>query len=270
MYTACTTLLRFWGETLKLFVPRHGKLFWLVTLKTLSMALAQGWMLWAGGIGILVLSLCCVPYPTLYAALVSSYPIASNSLLSVVWLWLLRAVGIWSIILIVRPSLYVKNYTYYISYLRLLGIIFCCVVLFHVVLTISMLFSLPWIEYLFEHQFAIYYIPFLIVLCFRAADTGPGDGHLKEIVQQTSRIVLYNYPFLCIIACISLGGYVIMHSFLEYSMSWCLGAHYIKKSMEYGIFFSIFLCFVCIVCNVYIQQVHAHFDVYIRPKRRSS
>lgn len=221
-----------WKESLLLLV---NKQFWLVTLKatkeTYSMLLKKFWWLIIGYL------------------MLNGIPLFLKPSLIHNKLFLIASGMFWSFIvymtlLIVRPSLYKKNYEYFSRYA------------FYYLLfsAISVVFFRS------NHNFS----PFLTLLSFFYLDSNKKFWAIITSLNRAIKMVLYTLPFclvsclffflLTIVCCVAVGTAFYMASAMN---NFGLVATVVNNLIR-----CLMPLFLCLMNNLYSKQVHDHYDLY--------
>jgi len=260
-------LLQSWKESLLVFKPSNFKLFLMVTLKSIwetykSLFYHFWW---------LVILLVTVPlHKTAFGLL-----ILFGAPLLLVYL----------ILLIARPSVDLKNWAYfakYILYIIPFLIIVAAIFSYYdhiyfnrpgsltpfISLSQIIIFIFPvQFQYIVHRDIQLNQVelfialqlllsPFIILFNLFYLDS---DKSLRAIVfsfVRSLKMILYNYP-----ACLIIWAIFLLLWYLFWSILWCLSINF-ALIFELITFVLLAPIPICIFSNLYIKQVHEHFDLY--------
>lgn len=260
---------RSWKESLSLFIPKHAKLFFLITLKSILQSykfiiLHLGWLFAGSALLDLGYSHIC-PNQSIICLL----PLLG---------WFATIFGMY---LIIRPSMKRKGWDYYKDN----GIKFIYFILFSVIaysVSYGMLLGASHIVYLTQHIHTYFYVlllpllllpilvtflmpPDLIILYVSPLLTFfilfmlDGDNSFKNIMQSIVRafkMIFYNYPF-CILAfvffVICSMGYTMLVVSLVSKESFLLSPILSNALLPIPL---------CILTNFYVKRLHDQFGLY--------
>ncbi len=223
-----------WKESLLLLI---NKQFLLVTLKatkeTYAMLLKKFWWLMIGYVTLNGISLFLIPN-LIYNQL---FLISSGMLWSLIF---------YMTLLIVRPSLYKKNYEYFSRY-AFYYLLFC---------VISLLFFRS------NHYFS----PFLVLFSFFYLDSNKKPWAIITSLTQAIKMVLYTLPFclasclffflLTILCCIAVG--------IAFYRASAINNFGLVVIVVHGLVKSIMPLFLCLMNNLYTKNIHDHYDLYYK------
>ncbi len=267
-----------WLQSLRIFAPAHGKLFFLVTLKTIietyGILIKKFWWLFLLCVGTDIVYKTYAFTPTLYQAI------------GIIWFLAWCLLGFVTF-LTIRPSISLKNYQYYGDHGMYYGyfVLFTMISRFAWPVIVLMLkpvfewsligsiiikfFALPFLVAPFSLIPTIYASPFLMVLIFFSLDISLNFFAQLQIVYRSIKMVFYNYPFFIIIGMVSTASWLLMRnmlfSSLKYALLFSIDANilYIVSNDLAKLILPIFFCFVS---NFYIKQVHEQFKRYFDAK----
>ena len=260
---------RSWKESVSLFIPKHAKFFFLVTLKSIiqSYKLIAVHLWWLFGISYLT-------------DLLYSRYFGTKSYFCIVPLlsWFFT---IFFIYLIIRPSIKRKNWNYYKGYLlRFPYFVFFSIIAFMIPIIMLLIgnkiayltFSISWIFYMLFLPFLIIpiLISFLIAPDVVALYTSPlltflilfmldSTGSISDVFQSIVRafkMMIYNYPF-CIIMFII---FILCSVISQMSIAHYFGIEsFLLSSLVANLILPIPLC---ILTNFYTKRLHDQFGLY--------
>ena len=264
--TTISQILSSWLNSLKVLSPTHGKLFLLVTLKTIIHAYTtlfkKFW--WLIGLCILtdtylVLWAGKIPYYVKFGVMTSGWYLSSS-------LFFVE-------ILTIRPSIAKKDYTYFLN-IWASRRFFWYFLLFMTCAQISIFFLrnekiahefiVPSLFFLIPLIPSILFSGFLIITIFFALDTHPSLYAQMSSVYRSLKMIVFNYPFFLILAILSFsiffGVQKLIHFVLEHSINkYEIG---ILGLLSYESAQLLMPIFICIANNFYIKEIHEQFKRY--------
>ncbi len=260
---------RSWRESVSVFIPKHAKLFFLVTAKSImaSYKLIAVHLWWLFGLSYLT-------------DLLYSRYFGINSYFCIVPLlsWFLT---IFFIYLIVRPSIKRKKWDYYKGYLLRFGyfVLFSIIAFMIPVLLLLignkiafLTFSISWVFYVLflplliipilisfliaPNVVTLYTSPLLTFLILFMLDSTGSISDVFQSIVRAFKMMIYNYPFCIItfiifILCSVIGQLAIIHFFGRDSI--------LLSSLAANLILPIPLC---ILSNFYIKRLHDQFALY--------
>lgn len=273
MFQRIKEILASWFQSLKILTPAHGKLFFLVTIKTIyetyKILFRKFWWLF----------LLCIGFDILYK--VYSYSFSTYNEICAISLLLWSILGFVTF-LTVRPSIALKDYEYYSSY-------FWHFIYFMMITSSFRLFWLlivwgsRWSHLLIPYHFfsiifvaaitllfvspALYLSPFWMMLIFCSLDSEKNNMAQIKSLWRGIKMIFYNYPFFIIITIIAGYGWLLT---LDCILAMLLLFSDMLGGVNGKILYSIaddlttllLPIFFCIVSNFYIKQVHEEFKRY--------
>ncbi len=273
MFQSIKQFLASWLQSLKFFTPAHGKLFFLVTFKTIYesyvMLFKKFWWLF----------LICIGFDVLYKAYSCSLGMFNGTCIISLLLW--SVLGFVTF-LTVRPSIALKNYDYYGNYFRhflyflvitysLLLFLFLLFVIDHlsfVLISLSLVLGI-FIPILTLSLFSplMYISPFWMMLIFSSLDSENTTISQIKAIWRGIKMVFYNYPFLFIMTIIIKYGLLFTRNFMLTILMWLpmmsgVVSGRIMHIMADDLATLILPIFFCFVSNFYIKQVHEEFKRY--------
>lgn len=252
-------LLQSWKDSLSLLKPSNLKLFCLVTLKllisTYKTLLVYFW--WFG----LLLG---VSY------YVNIIPNITNFYLLIPW-YIKRVLIIFVVLLTARPSIGIKDYTYFMNYWRhfIYALFFYCVIAPAIAVTDFFLLNFVFFgsgmgpqepgQAIFVGLFTLPIVGFIfaclmMISLFMVLFLLDSDGTLKSALSSLwrgTKMFWYNLPFCLIFMGVR---YLVVFSFLSL-------LPIVYSSVVIDFLFPVSLCFIT---NFYVKKLHEQFTVYFK------
>ena len=262
-------LLEVWSNTLSFYKPQNLKLFLLVTLKsiieTYKIMLGTFWPIIVGFFALAIISgawlIQWIPVFNAQAVPESWSP----SLLLLSLLLIVSGLGIAYIVfliyLIVRPSVYLKDYGYIKRYTRYIfwfwaALIFCSIILNNAGIFQTILRALFGI---LSYYFAFFYL-----------DTQGGFWSIFSSLKRSIKMVLYTLPIVLSLALFSF-LYAYGVEFLLGSSSADVSKMFLEKYYMMALYLVVSVLILtpieaCFMNNLYIKYLHENFELYFEPQ----
>lgn len=235
-----------WQESLKILM---NKQFWLVTLKaakeTYTFLVTKLWwlMLLFAAFGWLM----PFAYNLTHALFLGSYEedllipwvLIKEIILIVLWLTL-----VFSLFLIVRPSLNKKDLHYFLSKKK--WFLYFIISIFALIIGILILSFYPATVSVVQSSFLflLFFSPFLILWVLFFLDSQPRLFNLGRCLVRSCKLIIYSLPFFLVVGLILNIMMLLVFKIPAYAVSVLLPF------------------FFCIINNFYIKAVHDHYDLF--------
>ncbi len=245
-------LFQSWKESLLIFLPKNAKLFFLVTLKTVT----QSYKLIMRDFWWLLVVTWVLP-------IITAWYFWSNLLFNSISLFL-QISSVFVFFLIIRPSIKRKGYEYYKDHLRflfyfLIGALFltgCLIALFKILLTTLNPFTAHWIAVAsFLSITTLFMSPLFSFIIFFVLDSDGGIKNTFLAMIRGIKMVVYNYPF-----CFILFTLFKMLDFIAWYLILFLGNFYAVFITP--IWLLLLVIPLSIWNNFYIKRLHDQFGLY--------